>query len=364
LAHGVIAEIVKGRSGFDQGCPPADLRWIAWPRRVIIHHGLEGMMDTMLAYLGPLLTLAAGLLALAVTKEGKWTKPKGWGLLFPILVLAGSALALWQVRDKLKDAAEARAQAQAAANREAAGQRTMLGGFDFARPFETGSFYFDVETDEEGRPLGLDGFVGPFLSIGPGASGVLTINVRDGFYYEFRLVPAPGRRLQLINADGAGPGYVLEPSPAGGAFVRMGDAAGHRETSRWAGGPLRPGQWAAISEGDDLAYHLGIASAEPLRRIVSGLAGSATYGSLRLHLPEVTEDRRQAIAEAYRRIRPYFVFHAPLANAAANPDCVTRIRVPMEVRRADSGNADDLLLEFAAASEGFDTETCETAFIP
>jgi hypothetical protein len=324
-------------------------------------------METFLAYAGPVLALLGALFGLTLGKDGKWTFPKGWGRIFLITAVAGFGLAMWQTARTLHKAAVAKGEAEAAGNREAAGQRTMLGGFDFTRPFQTGSFYFDMPANETGEAVAVAGFTGPFPALDAGASGLLRINIQDAFFYEYRLQPAAGG-LQLVDQAGLHPTYVVRAGPNGPDLVPAGTPAGHRETSRHGGnegGTLRPGQWAADAHGAELSYHLGIASAEPLRKVVSGLTGASAYGRLVLRVPGMPEARRQQIAAAYQRIRPSFVFYAPLAAGSPNAEtCVSRIRVPMQMRRAAPANADELVFNLVAAREGFDTETCRTAYVP
>ncbi|TMJ18561.1 MAG: hypothetical protein E6G92_01575 [Alphaproteobacteria bacterium] len=323
-------------------------------------------MEIVLAYLGPVLVFIGALLGLTLGKDGKWTFPKGWGRAFLITAILGFALATYQASRALNKAAVARAEAEAARNRETAGQRTMLGGFDFDRPFQTGSFYFDVPSNELGEAVSVPGFAGPFPALDAGASGLLTINVPNAFFFEYTLRLGPGG-LQLVDGGGQYPTYVMRAAPGGAEFVPAGTPASHRESSRHGGddGDLRTGQWRADADGAELSYHLGIASREPLRKVVSGLANAPRYGRLTFTVPGMPEARRQQIAAAYRQIRPFFVFYAPLAAGNPNADtCVTRIRVPMEMRRVPTAGPDELAFDLAAAAAGFDTETCLTAYVP
>jgi hypothetical protein len=348
---------------FGKGATMIDERPLRFPRAPL-SFAAGGAMDVVMTYAGPVIAVLGAVIALLFDKKGKPARPN-WIAWFAFgAMLVGTGISVYRTHAARLAEAAARAEAEAARNREAAGQRTMLGGFDFSRPFESGSFYFDVGTGADGAPPRAEGFVGPFPALGAGASGLLVVNVRDGFYYEFRLEPMAGG-LRLINADGHSRPYELRAAGSNLSLEPAGTPAGQRTHSRHAGEPLSGGEWVAAGEDNEFAYHLGLASPEPLRRIVSGLSGSREHGRLTLLLPGASEARKAAIAEAYRQIRPYFVFYAPFASGTPGAqDCVSRIRVPMEMRRLETGEANALVLQIAATREGFQTETCETAYLP
>ena len=335
-----------------------------------------------LPYVAALATMVSGVAGFFWAKSGERAQIGGVG--WALLALSGvsGTVAVWQTWDKgQRDAAgrvaaeaaadAARMEADAARSRHAVAVSLIeLGGSKLLRdaPVGDASFYFAIPFAGE-KQVAIDGFVGPFPALAPGATAQLRLRLGSVYRDNFELERVAANAVSIRRAGGKGPVAVLEPSEMGFEF-RHQRGAESMERWWWWASPEIADTTEALEDTEtqsdsDMIYGLGVPTNGTFRILLSALARQEDYGQLVVNGPPLSAADLERTIKGFEKIQPYFAFTAPLQPRPDGSCAIGYLRVYMKLRLASPRGTMPVVFKLQPASSGFKTEEdCDAGIGP